>query len=62
MRSPSARGLAAAFALAAVAALAGLAKAQPAAPPPAYSPPAETSRLLDSPGLAKAQTYFAGTA
>lgn len=38
-------------------ALGGLAAAQPAKAPPAYVPPPETSRLLDGPGVAKAQTY-----
>ncbi|THD70838.1 cytochrome c [Phenylobacterium sp.] len=37
--------------------LAGLAAAQPGSPPPAYSPPPETARLLEGPDLAKAQTY-----
>jgi sulfite dehydrogenase (cytochrome) subunit B len=36
----------------------GLAVAQqPVAAPPAYSPPPETSRLLDGPDLAQAQRY-----
>lgn len=38
-------------------ATAGLAGAQPAAKPPAYTAPPETSRLLDGPDLVKAQTY-----
>jgi len=57
MSSPSVRRLASALALAAAAAVPGLAGGQPAAAPPAYAPPAETSRLLEGPGLAKAQTY-----
>jgi hypothetical protein len=37
--------------------LGGLALAQPTAPPPVYSPPPETARLLDGPDLAQAQRY-----
>jgi len=36
---------------------AALAVAQPAAGPPTYSPPPETSRLLDGPNLERAQRY-----
>jgi sulfite dehydrogenase (cytochrome) subunit B len=50
---PLSAALAFAGVLAAAAALAGLAAAQP----PAYAPPAETSRLADGPGLGKTQTY-----
>jgi mono/diheme cytochrome c family protein len=56
MRSPSASRAVAVLTLP-ILALGGLAAAQPAKAPPAYVPPPDTSRLLEGPGLAKAQAH-----